>query len=245
MPNTKSPDITGLASTYAIGTRIDYHSHSAHQLVHAISGTMRVSTENATWFVPQGRALWIPAGEPHAINCIGEVKMRSAYFSKTYEPELNGVTLTSTSALMREILVRLAEHEDVPMKRQLAEVLLGEIGARKLAPFKVPIPNQPKIAFLIEQLQNFPDDKRSLSHWAKALGYSERSLIRHLRSETGLGFRELRRLIRVLVSMEKLAFNSSVTQTALEVGFETPSAFIHAFKVITGRTPRQLMREDR
>ncbi len=44
-----------------------------------------------------------------------------------------------------------------------------------------------------------------------------------------------------LRSLDRLSAGRSVTETAYDVGFETPSAFIHAFRLLMGKTPRQFM----
>jgi len=77
----------------------------------------------------------------------------------------------------------------------------------------------------------------------KKLGFSERSLIRSVRTETGMTFREFRRTTQILIALDKLSSGQSVTETAFDVGFEAPSAFIYAFKSLTGKTPRQFMSE--
>lgn len=54
-----------------------------------------------------------------------------------------------------------------------------------------------------------------------------------------MGLRQgCRRQTRVITAIEKLAEGQSVTNVALDVGFETPSAFISAFRSVTGQTPR-------
>lgn len=239
MPNRDIADIVGLASTYDAGTIIEPHSHSAHQIAHAISGTMRVSAMNMTWFLPPGRALWIPAETEHAIRCVGSVKMRTAYLSPFYPTALSDVGIVSVSPLMREILVRLAEGTTPELNAILADVLLAEVSQGIQEPLKLPIPGNPRIAKLVHALQDAPADQTTLQVWAKRLGFSERNLIRQIRDETGMTFRELRRLTRVMISFEKLSHGTSVTETALDVGFETPSAFIHAFRSLVGQTPRQ------
>ncbi|WP_159454001.1 AraC family transcriptional regulator [Roseovarius albus] len=241
MPNPTKPDLTGLASSYEAGTLIEPHAHKAHQIVHAISGTMRVMVLDRIWFVPPGRALWVPAQTEHAIRCIGLVEMRTAYLSEAYAAPHSGVLVIAVSGLMREILVRLATCDEAGLNLALAEVLLAEISDGVLEPLSLPIPADSRIAKLSNQLQANPADQTPLPAWAKHLGYSERNLIRHIRSETGMTFRELRRLTRVLVALDRLSAGQSVTQVAYDVGFETPSAFIHAFRTIIGQTPRQFM----
>lgn len=167
--------------------------------------------------------------------------MRTAYLSEAYPAPHPGVLVIAVSGLMREVLVRLSTCQDEGLKRALAEVLLAEIATGVLQPLSLPVPTDPRIARLAGQLQSDPADQTPLPVWAKRLGFSERNLIRHIRAETGMTFRELRRLSRVMVALDRLSTGQSVTQVAYDVGFETPSAFIQAFRTVVGQTPRQFM----
>jgi AraC-like DNA-binding protein len=244
MPDCGRPDLTGAALTYRSGARIAPHAHPAGQLIHAISGAMRVSAQGALWMLPVGRALWIPAGIEHAIRCEGEVRMRTAYVSPACRSAPAAVQLIAVSALARELLVRLAEGAGDRLRLVLGELLLHEIAAGSVAPFRLPIPTDPRLARLAEALRADPASQATIRDWARTLGFSERSLIRRIRNETGMTFRELRRQTRVMIAMERLAEGRSVTAAAFDVGFETPSAFIHAFRTVTGRTPRRFLIGD-
>ena len=241
MPKSDELGVVGLASTYSAKTLISSHAHTAHQIAHAISGTMRVSVQNSMWFIPPGHAMWIPAGTGHSIQCVGRVEMRTAYLSEAYPPVQTSSVVVAVSPLMREILVRLAESDDSGIKLLLADVLINEIKQGALQPLCLPVPSDRRIARLALHLQSQPADQTTLKTWAKQLGYSERNLIRSIRGETGMTFRELRRLTRIMVSLDRLSAGQSVTQTAFDVGFETPSAFIYAFRHLLGSTPRQFM----
>lgn len=241
MPKLNDPDLIGFASTYPSGTLIAPHSHPAHQIIHAISGAMRVSSQGLLWVLPVGRALWIPAGTDHAIRCNGNVRMRTAYLSPAYRDVPRSVQLISVSPLAREILIRLAETEDTCLRKTMGDLLLHDVVRGQIEPLHLPIPTDPRIGKLAAALQANPASNRGIADWARQLGFSERTLIRRIRAETGLTFRELRRQSRIHSAIEKLASGDSVTNVALDVGFDTPSAFIHAFRLITGKTPRQFL----
>ena len=241
MPDRDRPDVVGFALTYESGTFIYPHTHPAHQIIHAISGTMRVSVGGELWFLPIGFALWIPEGMEHAIRCGGRVRMRTAYLSAAYPAIFPDVRMISVTPLMREVLVRLAEGGGGALDRPLSDLLLNEIRMGSMDPFRLPIPDDPRIATLASHLQDEPSVDRTLGEWAKRLGFSERSLIRAIRAETGMTFRDLRRHSRIMAGIEKLSEGRSVTAIAFEVGFETPSAFIHAFRSVTGKTPRKFV----
>lgn len=239
MPNSMQPSLTGFALTYPTGTHIELHSHEAHQLIHAISGTMWVSTKEQLWVLPVGRALWIPAKTEHEIRCNGAVKMRTAYLSSAYPDLPEYVQVLSVFALFREVLVRLAEGAQQDLQGPLAHILLHEIRQADTEALSLPLPADKRIAMLATSLRSNPESQKTIADWAKELGFSERNLIRRIRKVTGMTFRELRRQTRVITAIEKLAEGQSVTNVALDVGFETPSAFISAFKTVTGLTPKQ------
>jgi len=82
MPETRQGaerhELTG--PTYAeLGHRdtIDWHYHDVQQLVYPSSGVLAISAAGGTWVVPPQRAVWIPAGGPHAHQAHGRVQMRT------------------------------------------------------------------------------------------------------------------------------------------------------------------------
>lgn len=245
MPDPGRPDVVGFALTYGSGTAIERHTHPAHQLIHAISGAMRVVASGGIWFLPLGRALWIPAELDHEIRCDGEVGMRTAYLSRACPEVFADVRMIAVSPLLREVLVRLAEGDGGGLRPALLEILLQEIAGAGLPPLRLPYPADPRIAELVAHLNAAPADRTPLAQWARRLGFSERSLIRAVRAQTGMTFRDLRRHSRIMAAIERLCEGRPVTMVAYDVGFETPSAFAHAFRTVTGKTPRQFVAEAR
>ena len=81
----QGPDVKlqGLSSEYARGTHIEPHRHAGHQILHARSGVMRVTTAEGSWILPPGRALWVPADCTHEIFCRDAVSMRTVYLMPT------------------------------------------------------------------------------------------------------------------------------------------------------------------
>ncbi len=234
--------LEGFASDYRAGEIIEAHAHDAHQIVHALAGVMRVLADDGTWIVPPGRALWVPARTRHEIRCIGLVRMRTVYLDGDHPSFPAAVQVTGVSALMREIIVRLAKGAAPHQLPHLAALLVDEIAALSFEPLHLPHARDERIARLGSALLEDPDDRTSLRGWADRLGLSPRTLIRRIKDETGMSFRELRRQARILAALERLSLGESVTNVALDVGFDSPSAFIQAFRSITGKTPRRYMR---
>ncbi len=239
MTNTAARRVEGRAITYEAGTHIAPHAHIGHQIVHAVSGVMRVFAQEAGWVMPPGRGLWVPARVQHEIHCVNRVEMRTVYLDGSIHADRPEVQVVGISPLMREILVRLAEGCRQGQAVHLEALLLDEISETDVEPFRLPMPRNGRIAILTAHLRDQPADRTSLVQWARRLGLSQRSLIRHIRAETGMSFRELRRQARIMAALERLALGDTVTRVALDVGFDSPSAFTHAFRTVTGATPRR------
>ena len=234
--------LEGLASDYPAGEVIEAHAHDAHQIVHALAGVMRVLADDGTWIVPPGRALWVPARTRHEIRCIGLLRMRTVYLKGDHPSFPTAVQVTGVSALMREIMVRLAVGAEPRHLPHLAALLVDEIAALNIEPLHLPRARDARIARLASTLREDPADPTSLRGWAERLGLSPRTLIRRIKDETGMTFRELRRQTRILAALEYLSLGESVTNVALDVGFDSPSAFIQAFRSVTGKTPGRYMK---
>ncbi|APR78586.1 Transcriptional regulator, AraC family protein [Minicystis rosea] len=52
-------------------------------------------------------------------------------------------------------------------------------------------------------------------------------------------FGRWRQRLRIMEALKRLAAGQPVTTVALDVGYESPSAFIHAFKAVLGQTPKR------
>ena len=240
MPNWNIEYITGLATDYASGELIAAHQHADHhQIVHAEDGIFRVSSEAASWVVPPGRAIWMPAGREHEIRCYTKVKMRTLYLDRRINLGREDCSVWSVSALMREIIVRLVEGASRGMEQHLISLLFSEIETLDALPLKLPQPTDKRLCVITNTIRRHPADKRSLQEWAKQMGFSQRNLIRRFQVETGMTFRQWRRQSRLLSSLERLANNEPVTRIAQELGYESPSAFSAAFRETFGVTPRQ------
>ena len=229
--------IDGRALRYEAGTHIPPHAHTGHQIVHATSGVMRVFAQEASWVLPPGRGLWVPARMPHEIRCLNRVEMRTVYLDGGARPERPQVQVIGVSPLMREVLVRLSEGCTERQRPHLAALLVDEMTAMTTEPFRLPMPRDRRIARLAKRLRDHPAERTPLGVWAVRLGLSQRSLIRRIRAETGMSFRELRRQARIMAALELLALGEPATRVALDVGFESPSAFSQAFRTVTGASP--------
>lgn len=235
-------DVRSLAVTYPDGFRIGRHHHPWGQLVFATSGVMRVITDVAAWLVPPTRAIWLPPGLPHAIVIRGEVAMRTLYISVERGRDLpTRVAALEVAPLLRELVLYVlqtgmltAEH---PAHDRLAGLLVDLIAAARPQDLSLPLPRDRRALALAERLQARPDERAGLSALAGDAGASLRTLQRLFHSETGLSLDRWRQKVRMIHAVAALSAGGSVTAAALDSGYDSPSAFITAFKRQFGVTP--------
>jgi len=233
------PAIQTWANDYPRGHVIGLHAHAYCQIVFARRGVMRVSARGGVWVLPPGRALWMPAREPHEVQCRTDVAMRTVYISEHVAlPFVRTFAVLGVSPLMRELIVRIVEGPVADgTESQLLSLLLAELEAGPVMPLNLPEPSDPRLVRIAAQLMDDPADKRTLDDLSADAGLSRRSFIRRFTSETGMSFGAWRRRLRLLGAIELLASGEAVTAVALDAGYDSTSAFIHAFRKEFGVTP--------
>lgn len=243
-----------LATNYASGYRIERHHHSWHQLLFASSGAMTVSAPQASWMIPTGRAVFIPARSPHAIRMWGSVEMRTLYFSPSLTSfESQTCYVVGVSPLLRELILRAVELSGLDSRTEpdtwmigllVAEVKAEEVKAASAAvaesPLMLPMPADERAMALARQVLDQPSAEDSVDELAQRHSLARRTLERRFRDETGMSFGMWRQKARLLDSIRLLAEGASVTDTALDCGYSSVSAFIAAFKGTFGYTPGRL-----
>jgi AraC-like DNA-binding protein len=241
--------VRSLATNYASGYEIATHRHPWHQLLYATSGAMTVSTERSSWMIPTARAVFIPTRNAHAIRMWGTVEMRTLYFSPAFtrfeEPECRVFEVTP---LMRELILRAVERMGLDSRvahdSRLIGLLEDEVNLAMASaadsPLALPMPQDGRALALAHSILAHPLRVESVEALAKQHGVARRTLERRYRDETGMSFGVWRQKARLLDSIRLLAEGISVTDTALDCGYASVSAFIAAFKRTFGYTPGTL-----
>ncbi len=236
--------IVAMAKEFPSGHLIAFHQHSRAQLLYASSGVMTVKTGSGIWVVPPQRAVWIPAYTQHQIAVSGNLSMRTLYIDPTFfHGPSEGCCVIAVSPLLKELILYAV---GLPLiyplggpEERLLTVLLDQIGNMRTAPLELPIPLDARLQKIYRRLSNRPGDNRSLEDWGQLVGASGRTLARHFRLETGMSFVQWRQQIRILEALKKLGLKEPVTTVAIELGYDSPSAFISMFKKALGKTPGQ------
>jgi len=236
------PELRGVVvATFPMtaGTHFSWHSHEAHQLAWAPFGVLRVRTQTATWVLPPTRALWVPAGLPHDVMAAGSATMMAVYL----DAEACGVrwvdpTPVRAGSLLGELIGYLAHDDLDAARRTRAEAILVDLlEPVAISTIEYRMPVDARAREVAEAIRANPADPRSLAAWGNVVGASGRTLARMFLTDTGVTFGRWRTLARLQCALDRLATGEAVGTVARAVGYETPSAFVAAFRRQTGQTP--------
>ena len=234
--------VVAVAKEFASGQLISLHKHSRSQFLYASSGVMTVKTHKGIWVVPPLRAVWIPANTLHEIEASGHLSMRTLYIEpETFIGPANECCVITVAPLLRELVFYAmtlpALYPIGGEEERLLTVLLDQISRVDMTPLELPIPEDPRLKKIYEHLSTTPNDKRSLEDWGQTVGATGRTLSRLFQKETSMSFGQWRQQIRILEALRRLGMNKPVTTVAIELGYDSPSAFIAMFKKTLGKTP--------
>ncbi|WP_048648733.1 AraC family transcriptional regulator [Nitratireductor soli] len=240
-------DVVVWQSVYPYGFQVAPHQHSRSQLLHARSGVVLVKTVFGRWMVPAGHAIWIPAHVEHAVDMLGGVRMQSAYvLPGAIEGLPETLRVVGMTDLMRSLLDEAVPlpHEAQPSGRSglLHSLILHEVPRLREMPLGLPFPADPRLAGLCLRFLEAPSSHVTIDAWAEAIGMSRRSFTRKFQQETGISLSLWRQQASLFAALPRLTGGESVTNVALDLGYESVAAFTTMFKRMLGASPRAYLR---
>jgi len=234
--------VAAMPKDFRAGFDIAPHSHERAQLIYATTGTMRVASDDSVWIVPPQRALWMPAGTRHGIAMLADVSMRTLYLrddAAGFMPQ--ECSVLPVSPLLRELIIRATElpmqYDESGPAGHVVALILAELHGLRSLPLHLPMPRDPRLRAVCQALLDTPGDQRPLEAWAEKAHASARTLARLFQAETGLTFGAWRQQARLLEAMGRLGNGEPVTRVALDLGYESVSAFSAMFRRAAGASP--------
>ncbi|MBC8728854.1 AraC family transcriptional regulator [Paraburkholderia sp. UCT2] len=234
-----------------------WRAYRRARLICVSEGVLTVRTASGRWVVPPARALWIAANTLHCLHATRPVQSYSLYVATdaamdaTDDSAAAAPLPAQTGALVPDTLVQalLAAAADLPHDRapdeparRLLQVLLDRVAGLPAAPLGLNWPGDPRARRIAEALSANPAQSLVLEELAAAAGVTARTAARLFAKETGQTFGQWRQQLRLLAALEHLGAGESVTQVALEVGYNDVSSFIAVFRDAFGDTPARYFR---
>jgi AraC-like DNA-binding protein len=207
---------------------------------------MQVTTPGGRWLVPPDRAVWVPARLEHAIDVLAGIEMRTLYFDLNWlarqggSESLQAEFVVRVSRLLHEAILALFDgRNDTDRSDLLVRLILRELHQAEDPTTFIPLPHEARCRRAAELVLADPAGAPDIDDLAQQVGTSARTLSRLFSAETELSFKSWCQRARIASAIERLSMNpkASLKQLAADLGYASLSAFSHAFRQVTGKTP--------
>lgn len=241
--------VVGVGNRYPPSFELAAHTHGRGQLLYAASGVAVVSTPHGAWVAPPERAVWTPAGVPHAVRMVGAVVTRNVLLDAATSPALGPDSVViAVSPLLRSLLIAACdiapEYELGGRDELVMALLVAELERATRLPLAAPFPQSPPLAALCHAFIERPSPHDTIDLWAERLAMDRRSFTRRFRRETGMSFGAWRQQACLVAALPLLAEGRSVTAVALDLGYDSPAAFSTMFRRLLGMSPTRYAAEQ-
>ena len=222
-----------------------WHEHSWHQIVFPFEGILQTKVSGSQFVIPHSGMLFIPAETHHESFVMTETKFFGLYLnpsaSNQYPVKTKAIAVTP---FIRELILHIHQTEvnlntsegDIT---NLLNVLIDLMHSEETYNMTLLLPSDRRLMVIFKAMMEHPQQDTKLSSWAKQVGASERTLSRLFSKELGMSFPLWRQHLRLVASLNLLNTNLSVQEVAFNVGYNSDSSFIHAFKNLFNQTPQQ------
>jgi len=222
------------------------HRHARGQLIGALGGLLTIDTAEGRMVVPPSHAIWIAPMQTHGMRSHGAFDGWSVYVAPSQCESLPAASgVMRVSGLLREAVLRAANWSATDLIDQaqshILSVILDEIALLPRQHFALPLPTDPRLLKIATALADDPADQRSLPQWAEWAAIAPRTLTRRFIAETGMSLSEWRQRARLMRALEWLAAGEPVTSIAIDLGYDSLSAFIAMFRKALGSSPTQYL----
>ena len=243
-------------TTLNIKSNINYnfplHLHESYEFILITSGEMNVRIEDQTFTAHRGQGVFIFPNQVHSL----ETKVSSSHtlwiFSpshiKAYASQCQNLVpqnnLIDVPSFLQELLLDLKSSDSHFKIKGTLYLLCCEID--KVANYRKRTPEQDSLLLRIFRFveENYTSDC-SIKFLSEAVSYHPVYLSRYFKERVGFPFTEYVNRLRVDESCYRLINTpQSITDIALECGFDSMRTFHRNFKKLIGMTPVEYRKQN-
>lgn len=231
-----------------------WHHHDVAVLGCMEAGIMGIRTEKASIVLSSGMMVFVPAFCSHLEAGMGS-EVTGWYLSLPSDrihfmpKELSVLEMSDLLLLLCKRIVSwgpIKRSDKTPSQKRLVLTFLDELAHSKTAaPLSIPMPRQPALCLVAKQIMENPGDMQTIDHWARVAAMSRRSFTQYFGDETGMSFARWRQLVKIHESLKLLATGKSVTEVALDLGYQNTSTYIAIFRKQFGVSPTKYMKLEK
>jgi len=230
--------------------RVVAHSHDRAQLIHSLVGNLVVEVDEQAFLLTPETALWIPADVEHAVFAHDSVHYCSVFIEKRLAKDLCGrVHRVYMRPLLQQLAISAAEFSRLEelneQQIRLIEVLVDQIHSIEPCDLVLSLPRDRRLVKVIPRLIANPSLVDDLNSIAAEANISARTVERIFKKETGFSYKQWQQRLILLRAVTLLKSGTPVKTIALELSYQTSSAFIAMFKRIMKHTPGEYIKSIR
>lgn len=234
--------VSAIESSYRDGFSSSAHSHSRDQFTFISHGILTVTTQTSTIIVPQGNAVWIPRGTVHTATASGRIDLYSLYFETAdFDHFPDGCAAFHVSDMFPLLISRIIKQQNPNSYSAVSNALLvlfqEELASARRVYMDIPMPPNKRLRKICDEIIRRPDVARPKAELARLGNMSLRTMSRLFQSELQLSYLEWTRMALVTIAITKLSKGVPVSNVAVDLGYESTSAFTAMFRRHTGRRP--------
>jgi AraC-like DNA-binding protein len=238
--------------TAAVGFSSGYRWAGRHadwgQVLWASQGAITATIAGALWIVPTGRALWLPPGTSNDVTMVGRGVLRTVFLTRARSrPLANAPRLIAFPPLLRELIRRAIERDTlsaaIATDAHIIALLVDELATQcrtPSPPVDLPLPRDPRAERAAARILMAPGSPLAELQLERHSGAARRTLERLFRADTGLALGAWHQRANIIHGLSRLAQGDNVAQAGVAAGYSSTSAFVQAFKRVTGTTPGRL-----
>jgi AraC-like DNA-binding protein len=218
-----------------------WHEHPWHQIVFPFEGILQTKVSDCQFVIPHSGMLFIPANTCHESFVMTDTKFIGIYLNPKMDVHYPLQTKAiSVTPLMRELILHIHYSDTCESEiRKLLDVLIDQVCRGDCYEMTLLLPSDRRLILIFKALMENPQRTTKLSGWAQEVGASERTLSRLFTKELGMSFLLWRQHLRLVSSLSLLEQKLSIQEIADNIGYNSDSSFIYAFKNLFKQTPQQ------
>ncbi|MBP2234477.1 AraC-like DNA-binding protein/quercetin dioxygenase-like cupin family protein [Sinorhizobium kostiense] len=244
------PRYLGEINSQEPGENHGWHNHDFGQLISASYGSMYVGTPNRVLLLSPAMAIWIPPDAEHWIRYVSANEMLYVDVNRQEASKLGAQSRIVKMTPLLNALMLATMPELVPSRTEchteaLHDLLRHEILAASDLPLSIIMPLDKRIRGIAQEALNNPGLASSVETWLANAAASRKTAERLFIAETGMPPARWLRHARLLHAISQIAAGAKISSVALDLGYESSSAFTYMFRRTLGMSPSSLLGNTR
>ena len=220
---------------YPNGKVADFHQHHVAQIVYIHHGCAIAHSNDNAVVIVSGQLLWIPSKYLHELRVVRQSKMSIMHCDSAFLPAFSdSMSLLSVTPLWVQLIENFANRSDFMMDaigRAYSHVFYDQLVQQEAISGgkTTSITIDKRLLPIIEKISTKPNIKDSLSNYSTVCSASERTLNRLFKNTFDMPFSTWRRNVVMEKALQLYRQGISVTDIALDLGYNSLSAFLAVF----------------